>query len=60
MNKRTIFIFKYKKIYKIILYLLLFITTIFLVYFSIPNFFNYTSELVEESLKKIGIHVLIK
>ena len=52
MNKKTIFIFKYKKIYKIILYLLLFITTIFLVYFSIPKFFNYTSVLVEESLKK--------
>jgi hypothetical protein len=52
MNKKSNFIFRKKKNYKIILYLLLFITTIFLAYFSMPNFFNYTPELIEKSLQK--------
>ena len=51
MNKDSIYIFK-KKIHKIIFYLLLFIVVIFLAYFSIPKFLNYTPELIKESLKK--------
>ena len=52
MNKNSIFVFKKKKINKIFLYFILFIVIIFFVYFSIPKFFNYTPELIEESLKK--------
>jgi len=52
MNKKLNFIFKNKKIYKIILYPLLLIVIISLVYFSIPKFFNYTPKLIEKSLKK--------
>ena len=52
MNKKFKFIFKYKKNYKSILYLLLFIVFIFSIYFFIPNFFKYTPKLVQESLKK--------
>ena len=51
MNKVSIYIFK-KKIHKIIFYLLLFIVVIFLAYFSIPKFLNYTPEFIKESLKK--------
>jgi hypothetical protein len=51
MNKKTNFFFK-KKTYKFFLYTLLFIVIIFLVYLSIPKLFNYTPQLVEESLKK--------
>jgi len=52
MNKKFKFIFKYKKNYKSILYLLLFIVFIFSIYFFIPKFFNYTPKLVQESLKR--------
>ena len=52
MNKKFNFIFKKKKLYKIILYFLLLIVTISLIYFSIPKFFNYTPKLIEESFKK--------
>ncbi len=52
MNKKLNFIFKNKKIYKIILYPFLLIVIISLVYFSIPKFFNYTPKLIERSLKK--------
>ena len=52
MNKQSNYIFKKKKIYKIILYLLLFIIISFLLYFSIPKFFNYSPELIQKSLKK--------
>jgi hypothetical protein len=52
MNKKFKFIFKDKKNYKVILYLLFFVVFIFFVYFFIPKFFNYTPKLVQESLKK--------
>lgn len=52
MNKKLNFISNIKKNYKIILYLLAFIVVIFSVYFLIPNFFNYTPELIKDSLKK--------
>jgi len=52
MNKKFKFIFKYKKNYKFILYLLLCISVIFFIYLHIPKFFNYTPKLVQESLKK--------
>jgi hypothetical protein len=52
MNKKLNFIFKNKTNYKIILYLVAFIVIIFFVYFLIPKFFNYSTKLVEESLKK--------
>ncbi len=52
MNKKFKFIFKYKKFYKSVLYLLLFIVFIFSIYFFIPKFFKYTPKLVQESLKK--------
>ena len=52
MNKKFKFIFKYKKNYKFILYLLLCIGVIFFIYLHIPKFFNYTPKLVQESLKK--------
>lgn len=52
MNKKLKFIFKDKKKYKIILYLLLFIVIIFSTYFFIPKFFNYTPKGIQESLKK--------
>ena len=51
MNKDSIYIFK-KKIHKLIFYLLLIIVVIFLAYFLIPKFLNYTPELIKESLKK--------
>ena len=51
MNKDSIYIFK-KKIHKLIFYLLLIIVVIFLAYFLIPKFLNYTTELIKESLKK--------
>mgnify|MGYP006095746297 CR=1 FL=1 len=52
MNKKLNNIFKYKKNYKIILYFHILIVIIFSVYFFIPNFFNYSPKLIEESLKK--------
>ena len=52
MNKKLNFILKLKKSYKIILYLFLSFVIIFLVYFSVPNFFNYSPRIIEESLKK--------
>lgn len=52
MNKKLNNIFKYKKKYKVILYFHVFIVIIFSVYFFIPNFFNYSPKLIEESLKK--------
>ena len=52
MNKNFNFIFKEKKFYKVVLYLLIFIVIIFSVYFSIPKFFNYTPKLIQESLRK--------
>ena len=52
MNKDSLSISKKKKNYKIIFFLLLFIVTVFSVYFSVPKFFNYTPELIKESLKK--------
>ena len=52
MNKKLNFIFKYKKIYKVVLYLLVFFVIIFSTYFFIPKFFNYTPKLIEESLKQ--------
>ena len=52
MNKDTKFIFKKKKIQKIIFYLILFTVVVFLSYFSIPKFLNYTPELIVNSLKK--------
>ena len=51
MNKKNNYIFKTKKIYEIILYLLLFIVIIFFSYFSIPKFFNYSPQLIEKSFK---------
>ncbi len=58
MNKKLNFISNIKKNYKIILYLLAFIVVIFSVYFLIPNFFNYTPELIKDSLKKNIIFIL--
>ena len=52
MNKKLNFIFKVKKNYKFILYLLVFFVIFFFVYFSIPKFFNYTPKLIQDSLKK--------
>ena len=51
MNKKFNFIFKIKKVYKIILYFLLFVVIIFFSYFSIPIFFNYSPQLIEKSFK---------
>jgi len=59
MNKKFNFVFKKKKIYKTILYLLLSTVIFLLVYFSIPNFFNYTPALIQKSLKK-NSHIDIK
>ena len=52
MNKKLNFIFRNKTKYKIFLYLLVFIIIIFFVYLFVPKLFNYTPELVKESLKK--------
>ena len=52
MNKKLNFIFKKKKIFKIILYFVLFIVTFFIIYLNIPKFFNYSPPLIEESLKR--------
>ena len=52
MNKKLNFIFKNKNIYKFFLYLLVIFVIIFSTYFFIPNFFNYTPKLIQESLKK--------
>ena len=52
MNKKLNFIFKQKKKYKIILYLFTVAVIIFSIYFSIPNFFNYSTKQIEENLKK--------
>ena len=52
MIKNLNFIFKKKNIYKIILYLLIYFIVIFLAYFFTPNFFNYSPQLIEESLKQ--------
>ena len=49
MNKKLNNIFKYKKKYKVILYFHVFIVIVFSVYFFIPNFFNYSPKLIEES-----------
>ena len=51
MNKKLNFFFKIKKNYKIIFHFLAFIVVIFSVYFLIPNFFNYTPELIQDKLK---------
>ena len=52
MIKNLNFIFKKKNIYKIILYLLIYFIVIFFAYFFTPNFFNYSPQLIEESLKQ--------
>lgn len=52
MNNKLSFIFKEKKNYKIILYLLIFTIVIFSTYFLIPKFYNYPHKLIKESLKK--------
>jgi hypothetical protein len=59
MNKKLKFIFKDKKNYKSILYLLLLIVSSFTIYSLIPKFFNYTPKLVQESLK-INSNINIK
>jgi len=52
MIKNLKFILKKKSIYKIVFYLLIFFIIIFFSYFFTPKFFNYSSQLIEESLKK--------
>ena len=51
MIKNFNFIFKKKKIYKILFYLTVFFIFIFFSYFFTPHFFNYNSQLIEESFK---------
>ena len=52
MIKNFKFIFKKKSIYKISFYSLGFFIIVFFSYFLIPNFFIYSPQLIEESLKK--------
>jgi hypothetical protein len=51
MIKNFNFIFKKKKIYKILFYLTVFFIFTFFSYFFTPHFFNYNSQLIEESFK---------
>ena len=52
MIKNLNFIFKKKNFNKIILYLLIYLIVFFFAYFFTPNFFNYSPQLIEESLKQ--------
>ena len=52
MNKNLNFILRLKKNSKYILYLPVFIIIFLFIYFYIPKFFNYTPNLIQESLKK--------
>ena len=51
MIKNFNFILKKKYIFRIIFYLLVFFIITFFSYFFTPKFFNYSSQLIEESLK---------
>jgi len=51
MIKKFNFFYKKKSIYQIVFYLLVSLVAIFFSYFFIPNFFNYSPQLIEESFK---------
>jgi len=52
MIKKFNFILKKKEIYKYFFYIFVFLIIIFFSYFFTPKFFNYSSQLIEESLRK--------
>jgi len=52
MNKNFNLFLKKKSIYQIIFYLLVFFVASFFFYFFIPNFFNYSPQIIEENFKR--------